>query len=165
MATWTKTKDRKKAEAKKAKEAIDNTRHYVVGFMFSEDWQQIALIRKSEDGSIAQHRGKLNGIGGKVEEDEDYSLAMRREGREEAKYIGQWKYQGSVIGSGWQLGIFYTVCDLSKLPHETDIGERFEIWHLTDLHKLECVDNLAYLIPLCQDDRINFTIVDVWQPE
>jgi 8-oxo-dGTP diphosphatase len=49
---------------------------YVVGFLFNESLDQIALIRKEKPD---WQRGKINGIGGKIEENESPEQAMRRE--------------------------------------------------------------------------------------
>lgn len=53
---------------------------YVVGYMFDNRMQVVALIRKSRP---AWQRDRLNGIGGHVEPGESFDEAMRREFREE----------------------------------------------------------------------------------
>lgn len=58
--------------------------NYVVGFMFDWKMTQIALIRKLKP---AWQKGKLNGIGGKIDQGERLVDAMVREFREETDYI------------------------------------------------------------------------------
>ncbi len=53
----------------------------VVGFLFSEDFSYVVLIEKSKPEWQA---GRLNGVGGKIEEGEEPLDAMRREFKEEA---------------------------------------------------------------------------------
>ena len=54
---------------------------FCVGFMFSEDMAEVALIRKAKP---EWQKGRLNGVGGKLEPGETPGGAMRREFREEA---------------------------------------------------------------------------------
>ena len=63
---------------------------YVVGFMFSTDMKQVLLIEKKRPD---WQRGKLNGIGGKVEDGENFYTAMSREFFEETglRFDG-WKF-------------------------------------------------------------------------
>lgn len=72
--------------------------NYVVGFLFEADLQRVLLRLKARP---AWQRGKLNGIGGKVEEGETPLYAMRREGREEASCSDQ-----HLLSPGW--GLFRT---------------------------------------------------------
>ena len=53
---------------------------YVLGFVFNESLDKIALIRKNRP---AWQKGLLNGIGGKIEADELTLDAMTREFEEE----------------------------------------------------------------------------------
>lgn len=55
---------------------------YVLGFYFSSDLQRVCLIRKNR--GYAANVGKLNGLGGRVEEGESFAGAMSREFLEEA---------------------------------------------------------------------------------
>lgn len=55
-------------------------RLYVVGFLFNSDRSEVVLIRKNRPDWQA---GKLNGIGGKIEDGEGPNTAMMREFLEE----------------------------------------------------------------------------------
>lgn len=63
---------------------------YVVGFMFSTDMKRVLLIEKKRP---QWQLGKLNGIGGKVEDGENFYTAMGREFLEETglRFDG-WKF-------------------------------------------------------------------------
>jgi 8-oxo-dGTP diphosphatase len=52
--------------------------------MFSEDLQWVALIRKAKP---EWQKGRLNGIGGKIEKDESPIAAQAREFQEETGYL------------------------------------------------------------------------------
>ncbi|WP_375757586.1 NUDIX domain-containing protein [Corallococcus exercitus] len=54
-----------------------------LGYVMSPDGQQVLLIHRDARPDDA-HYGKYNGLGGKMERDEDIAACMRREIREEA---------------------------------------------------------------------------------
>lgn len=56
------------------------SKHYVLGFAFSLDRKLVVLIQKNRPEWQA---GKINGIGGKLELNEDPDVAMAREFKEE----------------------------------------------------------------------------------
>lgn len=63
---------------------------YVVGFLFDESKQHVALIRKARP---AWQYGKLNGIGGHIEKNETPLQAMRREFFEETgATVANWEF-------------------------------------------------------------------------
>jgi 8-oxo-dGTP diphosphatase len=55
-------------------------KNYVIGFAFTEDLNKVVLIRKNRPEWQA---GKLNGVGGHLEERESWMAAMKREFEEE----------------------------------------------------------------------------------
>ncbi len=96
---------------------------YVIGFMFSEDGKQVALLRRQRPH---WHQNKLNGIGGKidkVEGDETPLSALTREFEEKTglKTSGdQWRYFACLDGvSGFHgpytIHCFASLGDLSLL--------------------------------------------------
>lgn len=54
-----------------------------LGYVFSPDGRRVLLIHRTARANDA-HLGKYNGLGGKLERDEDAAAGMRREIREEA---------------------------------------------------------------------------------
>lgn len=118
---------------------------YVLGFMFSEDLDKLALIRKARPGWMA---GRLNGIGGKVEPGENTLEAMRREFGEETGCQAwvPWSSFGEMRGDGWRVAMFTATGDLTALRSATD--EEVEIKRVCYLDRNEeCLDNLCVLIP------------------
>lgn len=83
--------------------------YYVLGFIFSPDFKDVLLIRKNKPENQA---GKLNGIGGKVEDGETSHEAMVREGEEETGLnTDSWNYF-ITFGNNkeqWRVSCFYTV--------------------------------------------------------
>lgn len=118
--------------------------NYVVGFMFSEDYEKVALIRKNKPD---WQKGKLNGIGGKIEQDECPDDAMLREFEEEAGAVATWKHYGRMKGPGWCVECFACTGDLSKLISCTD--EKIEI--IETLDDEDTIENLGWLIAAAID--------------
>ena len=53
-----------------------------LGYVLSPDRDRVLMVRRSRDGDL--HQGKYNGLGGKLEPDEDVVTCLVRELREEA---------------------------------------------------------------------------------
>lgn len=130
---------------------------YVVGFMFNEKRNQVALIRKLKP---EWQRNKLNGIGGKVEEGEPHIEAMVREFKEETGYTTMrhnWfrfcEMSGGENDDGgpFEIHFFATHGDLSKL--ESVEKEQVELHFVSDMHPMRpsMVENLSWLIGLAID--------------
>lgn len=131
--------------------------HYVAGFMFDHSRTRVALIRKAKP---AWQRGKLNGIGGKVEEGENVFDAMAREFAEETGYettAQQWEQfmrmgGDNDAGTGaFRVDFFATVGDLERV--RTMEEEPVEVVWLKDIHSVrgDMIENLPWLIPLALD--------------
>jgi 8-oxo-dGTP diphosphatase len=89
-------------------------KRYVVGFMFSEDRWDVCLIRKNRP---AWQAGKFNGVGGKIEPDEEPLSAMIREFHEET---GVWTSE-----KDWSNFLLMRCDKESKIPGSSD---PFEIY-------------------------------------
>jgi len=118
---------------------------YVVGFMFDENESSVLLIRKTRPSWQA---GKLNGIGGRIEEGETPAQAMRREFLEEVGIDSDsWKYFCTLGDErDWQIDFFYTtgpIWDAQPLTDETP-----EILGLADISRTPTIPNLNWLIPM-----------------
>lgn len=142
----------------------------VAGFMFSHDRSRVALIRKSKP---AWQAGKLNGIGGKMEDaDKDIWRAMVREFNEETGYlttIADWEYFCTMSGKNnggegeFCVDFFVTVGDLSLL---TSVGceviERIFVLQINPT-RTDMVENTPWLIWLAldylEDGRPSFVTV------
>ena len=120
---------------------------FVAGFLFNEDRSAVLLIRKEKPKWQA---GKLNAIGGKMEDAEGSVAAMEREFHEEAGVVlDKWRLFCVLHHDGNEV-YFFERCissdDIDRLYSKTEeqIG-----WHRVDrLDKLPVMLNLRWLIPL-----------------
>lgn len=55
-----------------------------LGYVFDESKQKVLLVHRNARGPTDSHFGKYNGLGGKLERDEDIVAGMKRELLEEA---------------------------------------------------------------------------------
>lgn len=146
---------------RKSPETSHKPLSYVVGFAFSEDLQRVALIRKVKPSWQA---GRLNGIGGKIEPDEDGLSAMIREFEEEAGVrIDDWKMFAQLGDADldWLVYFFWARTDLAKL--KTMTVENVVVVPV-DALGFEVLPNLHWIIPMAlndargEDDCTLFTI-------
>lgn len=133
------------------------TERYVAGFAIRGD-DNVLLVRKNKPSW--QH-GLLNGIGGKVEGDEGYNAAMRREFREETGLdVLNWLPFAREHGPGYIVMFYRTALMPNMLPARpvNDVGETLE-WHsLRFVDDDEVVGNLQWLLPLARDTRDMMTV-------
>jgi len=137
---------------------------YVCGFaIYPPRW--VLLVRKKFGPSAVV--GRLNGVGGKVEEGESPLQAMRREFREETLGIDvledRWRSGVILEASHWEVHFFSTNVEMDKgPPPENDVGEEMNRYPLKNLSRLDVVPNLHWLLPLCIDrDVLPVVIRDV----
>lgn len=129
---------------------IETMKNYVVGFMFSEDREHVALIRKERP---VWQKGLLNGIGGKVEEGESSEAAMEREFKEETGYQADWSQWVAFATlydkepRSFSVECFATVGQVDEL--ETMEDEEIVLFPVIDIHnnRSEFVFNVSWLIP------------------
>jgi len=118
---------------------------YVLGYAFynKEDGLYVALIEKTRPD---WQKGKLNGIGGKIELNENPLDAMRREFEEET----------SVRNMGWKLFCqfhddkdFYIYCYMSfpDVEPKTMTDEKVGLYMVNKLPN-NIIPNLRWLIPM-----------------
>lgn len=136
--------------------------NYVCGFMFSEDKSKVALIRKQKPN---WQKGKLNGVGGKIDRDENEMDTMIREFEEETGYSTnrlQWRRLVKLIGwngsEEWKVYFFYTFDNnIEKLKTVED--EKIEIHNTIDLYKLDVIPNLLWLIPMALTESTRYSTI------
>lgn len=115
---------------------------YVVGFLFS-GFEYVWLICKNKPD---WQKGKINGIGGKIEEGETPEQAMRREFKEEAYAdISSWK-QFAVLSDdqNFRVYCFYAFSDL-QVKSMTD--EKVIFCEVSEL-PYDVLPNLRWLVPM-----------------
>jgi len=128
---------------------------YVVGFLFDKTETRVLLINKTRPEWQA---GKLNGIGGRVEDGETPDEAMRREFVEEVGIdCKSWKYFCTLSDErDWQIDFFYSTGDVWSADTLTD-----EVPQVCAVHALtsKVIPNLRWLIPMAlsmKHERIDY---------
>jgi len=138
---------------------MNNPKSYTVGFLFRngiDNDLEVALILKTHPD---WQKGKLNGIGGKTDQCEIPSSAMRREFLEESGIdIQIWEqfcklhHQGRIIHYYRHLGDY---------PIQTTTDEVVGWYKVSMLATLPIISNLLWLIPLALDkDKVTAVVED-----
>jgi 8-oxo-dGTP diphosphatase len=127
--------------------------------MFDFDLAHVLLIRKNKpDWQV----GKLNGVGGKVEEsDSDTTFTMCREFSEE---VGVW--EGALVGfqtevkdwshfaclsdqRGWNIDFFYSRAKYVLQDFKSMTDEKLEVILVSEIpSRTDLIMNLQYLVPM-----------------
>lgn len=121
---------------------------YCLGFAFGPTRRGVILIKKQRP---AWQAGLLNGVGGKIEHQENPYFAMEREFEEETGIVCRsWKKFGYMYGQEWALYLFTTVLSIDELasvePFKTD-----EEVILADSDNLfGVIPNLMWLVPMAK---------------
>lgn len=117
---------------------------YVVGFMFNPAENVVLLIRKNRP---SWQVGKLNGIGGRVEDGESAEQAMRRKCVEEVGLdCDSWKRFCTLSDErGWTIHFLWTVGPVRNASAMTD--EQPEVVNVCCL-PFDVIPNLKWLIPM-----------------
>lgn len=121
--------------------------------MFDENLENVALIKKSKP---SWQKGKLNGIGGKIEAKETPISAMVREFKEETGVETKDSEWSSFLemmgindnGESFYILFFVSIGDLSLLKTVTD--EQIVIKNLLEINPKTdgVVDNIRWIAPL-----------------
>lgn len=131
---------------------------YVVGFLFRLGGDEVALIRKSKP---EWQKGLLNGVGGKIEEDELPITAMVREFEEEAgAYILNWRYFATItLKDGGKVYFFES---REEVELETKTGEEVSWYPAAHLRQYGILSNLSWLVPMALDkDSVTAEVTDL----
>jgi 8-oxo-dGTP diphosphatase len=127
--------------------------NYVLGFCFDTRGESVVLIKKNRP---AWQAGKWNGIGGKIEPKESQIEAMVREFYEEAGVMTipeNWNYLGSMAGTDWACGIFYSTNDYIFRMASTQTDE--EIMQFWAASLPETISNVPWLIRAALNHQAN----------
>lgn len=126
-------------------------KHYVCGFM-KDSHGYVALVRKNKPKWQA---GRLNGIGGGIEDGETPFMAMKREWHEETGFAHDNWTQFAQIHFPETIVHFFKdiVWKLPVFPAVNDIGELIEIWPVDiAMSELSIIPNLKWLLPMAFSD-------------
>lgn len=134
---------------------------YVCGFYFDHKLEQVVLIWKNKP---AWQKGKLNGVGGKIEQDETPEEAMRREFLEETGIDHlEWVPTVVITGSDWKVHFFHAVGKVNEFEYaSTQEEEEVAKIEVDRLHDFDYIPNLEWLIPLAlhkieyPDEKLSF---------
>lgn len=120
---------------------------YVCGFMFSLDLRRVALIRKNRP---EWQKGKLNGIGGKIEPGESAYDAMAREFLEETGVDERYTWNNVItldLARGGSIYIF--ACASAKIDHLSSVtDELVMVYDVKDLQLLGTMPNVQWIVPM-----------------
>ena len=137
--------------------------HYVLGFLFRGNGRDVLLIHKARGPSNV--RGRLNGVGGKVNPGEPPFAAMRRESIEECGVDVSWTRYGSMGSAGlWECDLFFAEDDHAE-PRTLDPTEPID-WCRADSPGgpfVSIVDNLRVLLAAAElardgDKEVSFRL-------
>ncbi len=135
---------------------MDEKKSYVVGFLFDETLRKICLIKKNRP---AWQAGRLNGVGGHIENGEEPLVAMQREFEEEAGIlIPHWFKFGYIFGSTYELHLFIALKPIDCNPRsmtDEEIG-----WYDIDNLPTNIISNLKWIIPLALYEEKCFVTVE-----
>ena len=130
-----------------------------LGYILSEDRQRVLLVhRNARPGD--EHLGKYNGLGGKLEPDEDVVAGMRREIMEEAGIeCTELSLRGTVSwpgfgknGEDW-LGFVFLITRFEGTPFTSNPEGTLEWIPLSDIYELPMWEGDRHFLPLVFDDN------------
>lgn len=135
---------------------------YVLAFAFNEAANKIVLIEKQNP---EWQRGKLNGVGGKIEKSETAEEAIVREFFEETgvcvnnfESFGGMVFENDVMG-GQAIVYLFRIFDDKIFECKTVETEKICIVDTVSLPLLNTIPNLQYLINAAKDRTIkNLTL-------
>lgn len=130
---------------------------YVLGFVVSTN-NRVLLIRKLRP---EWQKGKLNGVGGKLEGNESDVEAMVREFWEETSVRtvpGQWHHFATLVGTDYECLCFVTYSNRLLQMARSVTDEQLEVHHVADLWNEETIHNVPYLVTMAMDDRLKFPV-------
>jgi 8-oxo-dGTP diphosphatase len=134
-----------------------------LGYLLSSDGSHVLLIRRDARADD-QHFGKYNGLGGKLEPDEDVVAGMRREIAEEAGLeCGRLDLAGTISwpgfgrdGANW-FGFLFRIPEWSGTPAVANAEG--------SLHWIPVADVLAGRLPMWESDRHFLPLVFAESPK
>ncbi len=129
-----------------------------LGYVLSPDGRRVLLIHRNARAND-QHLGKYNGLGGKLEADEDIAAGMRREILEEAGITcDAMQLRGTIswpgfgkAGEDW-FGFVFRVTRYSGTPHASNAEGVLEWVDIDRVLELPMWEGDRHFVPLVFDD-------------
>lgn len=120
---------------------------FTLGFVFSQDLSEVLLMQKNRPDWQA---GRLNGVGGRIEPNEESIDCIVREVLEETGVQTQrdnWAYFGAIKGASWQVDLYAMLYfgnsgDFFSVTEEK--VEWFKVGGLPD----NVVEKLDWMVPM-----------------
>jgi 8-oxo-dGTP diphosphatase len=129
-----------------------------LGYVLSPDRTQVLLIHRNARRDDA-HYGKYNGLGGKMQADEDVAACMRRELREEAgieclemQLRGTISWPGFGKGGEHWMGFVFRIDRFAGTPLERNAEGTLSWVPVRDVPSLNLWDGDRHFLPLVFDD-------------
>ena len=133
-------------------------KNYTVGFIFNAGLSRVALIHKNRP---EWQKGKLNGIGGKMEEGETSSACMVREVQEETGLhtkLEQWIFLGTIARDEYDAVVDFYAMVHAGAPEAIATQTDEQVEWCDARHLPETVlPNLPWLIAYARDRLQNET--------
>ena len=127
-----------------------------LGYVLSADRSSVLLVHRTRDGDVQQ--GKYNGLGGKLEADEDVVAGLRRELREEAgievtslRLRGTVSWPGFTADEDWFGFVFVVDGFTGRVPDRNEDGP-LEWVPLSQLDSLPMWEGDRHFLPLVFGD-------------
>jgi 8-oxo-dGTP diphosphatase len=128
-----------------------------LGYVLSPDRRRVLLVHRNARQDD-QHLGKYNGLGGKLEADEDVVAGMRRELHEEAGITCEsLRLRGTIswpgfgkAGEDW-LGFIFVIDRFSGEPYTSNPEGALEWVEVDRIHELPLWDGDRQFLPLVFD--------------
>ncbi|RZA37363.1 MAG: 8-oxo-dGTP diphosphatase [Lysobacteraceae bacterium] len=128
-----------------------------LGYVLSPDRSRVLLVHRNARPDD-QHLGKYNGLGGKIERDEDVVAGMRREIEEEAGIqCDAMSLRGTISwpgfgkhGEDW-LGFLFLITEYSGTPYTSNPEGTLEWVPLDGIMALPLWDGDRHFLPLVFD--------------
>lgn len=129
-----------------------------LGYILSPDRRQVLLVHRNARPDD-EHLGKYNGLGGKLEPDEDVAAGMIREIHEEAGIrVTDMQLRGTVSwpgfgknGEDW-LGFVFLITGFEGQPHARNPEGPLEWVPLERMHELPMWEGDRHFLPLVFDE-------------
>lgn len=123
---------------------------FTLGFVFNAKKDKVLLMHKNRPD---WQRGRLNGIGGRIEEGETSIACMVREAEEETTLStreSDWHLIANHGGKAWSMDVYAHVHRGDESAVQTCTDEKVE-WFPVDALPPTILSNIAWLVPLSLD--------------